>query len=564
MKKFFFIILIFTTKFCFTQSLNLNEDYITNNLRYNQLSGNNNLNSSFTIKPLNIGKNGIKINDESFFRKEYFPFEISFFNEIGKFKLLPINLNFEYNTTHPYNRNNGTMIPNKGYQHLISPGFYFEIGPLSVQFKPEYHFAQNLNFDGFPESHYPEIWAARYVGWNLIDLPEKHGSNQHNKLHLGQSSIRFNFKGVSLGISNENIWWGPSIRNSIMMSNHARSFNHFTFNSLRPVETKIGNFEWQLVTGRLESSGFTPPNPDYEYAGTKLYIPKENQLSQPDWRYFQGLIVTFSPKIIDGLSLGYIRWAQMYGALVKGEYWWLEGTPNLFPVFSNLLRNKDKSENYEAQTDQAAGLFMRWLWKKEKAEIYAEYYLNDSKYNLRDFLLDTDHSRAVTLGLQKVFNIKNHDFLFSWEWTQLEQTGGRYLRDAGSWYYHWWVRDGYTNHGEVIGASIGPGSNSHYLALNKIMKYEKIGFAFEIIDNDNDFYYEAFDLANDPRRYWKDFNFHLNFSKKFKQVWLNSNLIFSRSLNYQWELDDLATPYYHPGKDKNNLHLNLKMTYFFN
>ena len=49
------------------------------------------------------------------------------------------------------------MIPNKGYQHIISPGF-FRAGPLSIQFKPEHHFSENKNFDGFWEGHYPVIW----------------------------------------------------------------------------------------------------------------------------------------------------------------------------------------------------------------------------------------------------------------------------------------------------------------------------------------------------------------------------------------------------------------------
>ena len=38
-----------------------------------------------------------------------------------------------------------------------------------------------------------------------------------------------------------------------------------------------------------------------------------------------------------------------------------------------------------------------------------------------------------------------------------------------------WVYDGYTNKGEVLGSSIGPGSNSHYFSLNRIRKKELIG-----------------------------------------------------------------------------------------
>ena len=253
----------------------------------------------------------------------------------------------------------------------------------------------------------------------------------------------------------------------------------------------------------------------------------------------------------------------MYSALVEGKYYWMNGKPTYFPLFSNLFRKNDKYSDYEEQTDQAAGVFLRWLWKDSKAEIYAEFHYNDSKQNLRDLLLDSDHARAATIGIQKIFHSKNTNFnyLFSWEWTQMEQTGGRLLRSAGSWYRHSYVNDGFTNHGEILGSGIGPGSNSHYFALNRISNNKKIGIALEIIDQDNDFYYRAFESANDFRRYWKDFNFHINFSKKYRNLWLSSNMMYSRSLNYQWELDDFAKPYYHPGNDVNNFHLNLKLTY---
>jgi hypothetical protein len=347
-----------------------------------------------------------------------------------------------------------------------------------------------------------------------------------------------------------------------MMSNHARGFKHITFNTTKPLQTKIGNFEWQVISGRLESSGYLPAGSDRQYAGTNIYVPRINQQGKrDDWRYLQGLTVTYSPKWVPGLSLGFIRWSQMYAALVQGKYTWMRGSPTWFPAFKNLFRGNDSTGDLEAQINQAAGLFLRWLWKDSKAEIYVDYNHNDSKQNIRDLLLDSDHSRAVTVGLQKIFKINTDNYLFSWEWTQMEQTASRLLRNAGSWYEHAWTKDGYTNEGEVLGAGIGPGSNSHYFALSRIRDKEKLGIALEIIDQDNDFYHEAFASARDPRRYWKDFNLHLNFSKKYKNLWLSSNLMYSRSLNYQWDLDDTATEYYHPGNDVNNFHMTLKLAY---
>ena len=555
LKKIFFL---FLPIFIVGQNINLNNDFNNQLIRYTVLANEIDTELSFNLRPLNVNSFLDVLGNQ------YKTILKNTSNTI-QIKTLGIDYFIEYNSHHPYNRNNGTMIPNRGYQHIISPGIFFKAGPLTIQFKPEHHFSENKKFDGFWEGHYSDIWAKRYRLWNHIDMPERFGNSRHNKTTFGQSSVRLNWKNLSLGISNENIWWGPSLRNSIMMSNHAEGFRHITFNTIKPTKTFIGNFEFQLITGRLENSGFTPPRTDYEHSGTKLYVPKINQLLETnDWRFLQGFIFSYSPKWIDGFSLGLIRWAQMYSALIKGRYNWIKYRRNYFPVFDNLFRKNNSLVDYEMQTDEALGVFLKWNWKDSKAEIYAEFHHNDSKLNLRDLLLDADHSRAATMGIQKIFNINNNDFLFNWEWTQMEQTGSRLIRNAGSWYEHYFVYHGYTNKGEVLGSAIGPGSNSHYFSLNRITNKQLIGLGLEIVDNDNDFYHEAFSSARDFRRYWKDINFHLKYNKNFKYFNLSSNLVYIRSLNYQWELDDYSTPYYHPGKDIDNFHISLKLTYFGN
>ena len=450
------------------------------------------------------------------------------------------------------------MIPNRGYQQLISFGFHAELGPLSIQFKPEGVYAENRNFEGFPDSHYGSIWSRRYSLWNYIDMPERFGENAYKKSLFGQSSIRLNYSGLSLGLSSENIWWGPSIRNSIMMSNQAQGFNHITFNTTRPLKTFIGNFEWQVVTGRLEGSGFRPPVPGQTVGISNYYNPKKD-----DWRFYQGLTLSYSPKWVDGLSLGVIRWIQTYGEFATKNR-------DYFPVFDGLFRKNDKyglfDGSLELERDQAAGIFGRWVWQDAKAEIYGELNYNDAKYNLRDLMLDSDHARAYTVGFNKVFkkNQASKIYKVSYERTMMQQTSSRLLRNAGSWYLHSSVRHGYTNNGEVLGAGIGPGSNSQYFELSMIDKLDKYGVAFEVIDQDNDFFIGAFEEAQDFRRYWKDFNVHFSFQKKIKNYWGHINVVYSRSLNYQWELEDFTEPYYHAGTDVNNLHVNFNLTYHFN
>ncbi len=561
---FFFFFLNLSS---YSQTLNLNNPIFENNLRRAQLNGLIDSDISFTLRPIDI--NNYEINKDIFDLSYYSSLKLSFLNGNGIIKVLPIDYNFNYSSHHPYNRNNGSMITNRGYQQLISGGIYFELGPLSIQIKPEIIYAENKNYEGFWEGHFDITWARRYLLWNRMDMPERFGTEPYKKTTFGQSSIRLNYKSLSLGLSSENIWWGPSVRNGVMMSNNAQGFNHITLNTRRPIKTGIGNFEFQLVTGRLEPSGFDPPNTDRTNAGTKLFVPKINQRSeQNDWRFFQGYSLTFSPKWIPNLYLGHVRWTQMYGAMFEGRYWWISEatgkTVGWFPIFNNFLRKNDKIEPYEKETDQAASVFLRWVWEDSKAEIYSEFNYNDSKFNLRDLLSDSDHSRAVTLGIHKLFDSKknNSQYEFLWEWTQMEQTASRLVRNAGSWYNHGRVYHGFTNNGEVMGAGIGPGSNSQYFSLAKITQDKRVGGALEIIDQDNDFYYLAFEDSKDFRRYWKDFNFHLFYEKKYKNFWGSINLMYSRSLNYQWELlIDPALPYYHPGRDVDNFHVDLKLTY---
>ena len=130
MKYNIFLLLFFKFVVSYSQTINLNESYLTDYLRTSQLLGEFKNDLSFTLRPINIGKNGLNINEEVFDTEKYAPTLLSFLNDNGKIKILPLDYNTEFNSHHPYNRNNGSMIPNRGFQHILSAGIYIEIGPL--------------------------------------------------------------------------------------------------------------------------------------------------------------------------------------------------------------------------------------------------------------------------------------------------------------------------------------------------------------------------------------------------------------------------------------------------
>lgn len=536
-----------------TQTIPLGSPIVEGYLRRQQLLGKFDSSFTFNYRPITLTDNGLDTDSATFNTSEYFkPIKAS----KGKVSILPFEFRLAYDQNHPDSRNDGAMIRSRGLQAYLSAGIYTEVGPLSIQFKPEFIWAENKDYQGFPiwPRHWESTVQIRYVWFNRIDQPERYGTGQYSRFALGQSSIRLNKWGLSLGVSTENIWWGPAIRNSIMMSNNAQGFPHFTFNTQRPIKTLIGSFEWQFLTGRLNASGYNPPASDRVFEGRILFVPKRD-----DWRYFQALTFSYSPKWVKGLSLGFTRWVQQYHEVAKS-------TNDYFPALSNLFRNNDNNlTRTEIDRDQAAGVFGRWIWFDSNAEFYFEFAKNDAAANFRDLLVDTDHSRALTVGVSKLFHTKDQDVFwqFNFEWTQTSQTESRLLRNSLSWYIHSRVRHGYTNNGEVLGSGLGPGGNAQYLEVAKVNGFNRIGGAIERFVHNNDFNNSAF--SDDFTRYWVDYNLHGFYEQKFDRVMLTASIFYTYSLNYQWEAlfdpnDPTAFPDT-PGVDRNNWNLDIKLSY---
>jgi len=472
----------------------------------------------------------------------------------GLVQLLPLSWQQQYNLNNPVGINDGAMIPAKGYQTLFSAGIYAQYGHLSIQLRPEVVYAQNSPFEAFPANYPDVVWAQYYWHLNQIDLPGRFGNTPYNKVTWGQSSIRLTFGAVSLGLSNENLWWGPGLRNALIMTNNAPGFKHLSFNTVRPLKTSIGSFEWQLIAGRLEPSGFAPPGANREYLGNLLYAPKPDE-----WRYLSGLLVTYHPKWVPGLFLGFARTVQQYHTdmgVNLGDY---------FPVFSPLgLKAAGGDAVAAKKSSQLYSVFARWLWQKAHGEIYFEYGRSDYFWNKRDLEVEAAHSGAFVLGFRKLVPLRLHKDEYiqvMMEFTQLAMNATTMNRNGQSWYTSSLVRAGYTNEGQILGAGIGPGSNMQTLEVGWVRSLKMISLRFERYPHNNDFFFR---YIKDIRRNWVDVSANLLVQWPYKSLLLNAQMQVVRSLNYEWQFTPPPDPaYWGPGKDVNNIHLSLGVTYRF-
>lgn len=516
-------------------------------LRRSQLMGQYDSQVSFLNQPLEIPDT---ILDQYTMKLPVLRDELDFLKT--KISILSPEFHAEWNSHHPYYSNNGAMVPSKGGESLTSVGIHIEAPFLSIQFRPEVYLSQNLTYDGFPDTLGTRFWNRRYVLYNRADLPEQFGEGKIRDILPGQSHALIYFKGVGLGISSENLWWGPGKRNSLVMSNNARSFAHLTFRSQRPLKTPIGAFEWNVIAGRLDESGFDPPERGDGRDGSRRVLKED------DWRYLSGMNIIYSPKWIKGLSLGITRTIQQYATSAKD-------TKNYLPIFINLFRSNDPTERNERQIDQYLSTYLRWVWEEGQTEIYFEYGRNDAAWNIRDALLSPQHSRAYTFGFSKVFDLKKNAIQMSFEHTQMQQTANYLLRDALSWYMHGNVRQGYTHRGEVLGSAIGPGSNLDHFNVSYVKGLTRYGLTIERWTHDNDFHYFAFEEVRDFRRFWIDYTIGGDFDIPYKNFIFSGALKYTRSLNYQWEIHNSPSglPYFINGRDVSNLFGTLRVVYLF-
>lgn len=461
--------------------------------------------------------------------------------------VLPIVFQQQINTHHPYGINDGAMIPAKGYQASVSAGLYAKIGPLSIQLRPEYIYAANERFREITELNHGESFTKVYTRYrNRIDEPERFGTGSYSKLNFGQSGIRLNAGPVSFGLSNENLWWGPGIRSSLLMSNNAAGFKHLTLNTLRPVATFIGTFEAQLIAGRLDGSGIPQP------AGPG-YVAKTN-----DWRYISGGIITYQPKWISGLYLGIDRTYVINSRnLGKGFF-------DYFPVFSAFAKNSYNKNGVDEENaklrDQRISFFCRWILKESKAEFYFQYGKNDHNYNLRDAIVEPEHSRAYVAGMRKLVALaRPNEFIqLGLEVTQLESPSNKLIREGDYWYGSGPVNQGYTQLGQVIGAGIGSAGNMQSMDVSWVKGVKRIGLQLERVVHNADIYYRAFSLVDNNIEQWVDYGITGKFDYDYKAFILNSQLSYIGSRNYQWESAD---PSMVSNNDVKNVHFKIGIAY---
>lgn len=363
------------------------------------------------------------------------------------------------NSNIPFSQNDGALWAGRGNSTALSAGLRMEMGPLRVILAPELLQIENKDWQLRDTLRFyaPPLPKERRGGgfvfpWyrapHSIDQPLRMGDKPIHTIVAGQSSVLIHGFGAAVGVATENEWWGPGMRSAIVLSDNASGFPHIVLRTSSPVQSRIGKIDARLIVGGIAESGYFDTTSTNNLRAISLFG------------------ASLQPAFSRNLTVGAAR--AVYGTVDK----WETIPGRILRAFSNPGRPNNRalndSSDYPGGEDQVYSLFARWVSVPDGFELYSEWARTELPTNLRDFFIAPNHTQGYTIGLQwrKPAPVTSRTIRLQAEATNLEQSSTFRDRAIGSYYTSRTAIQGYTNRGEVIGASIGPGASSQWLAMD--------------------------------------------------------------------------------------------------
>jgi len=363
---------------------------------------------------------------------------------------------FVNNTSLPFGQNDGALWAGVGANFRALAGFTVTAGPLRLVAIPEFVYSANNRLSINPgDLHFAPPNARRYESpysspWNVvpysIDLPWRMGPDPIKKLYPGQSSLTITAGPIEVGAASENEWWGPAVRNPLIMSDNAAGFPHAFLRTSHPLGGRFGRFDARWLIGGLHESDFFDAS----------IVNNVRSLS--------AIALTWTPSANSGLSLGFTR------SVFSVTDGYSNVASHVFDAFKNVGHPDGRQFGDTAMppgSDQLMSLFARYVLPAYGLDTYVEWGRADMPVSIKDFLEMPNHSRGYTAGLQWAKQTSSSSRIrLQGEITNMEQSSSLWFRGVGSWYTSRSVIQGYTNDGQIIGSGIGPGSSAQWLAAD--------------------------------------------------------------------------------------------------
>lgn len=456
-------------------------------------------------------------------------------------------MQFVANSALPFGQNDGALWAGKGANVRVLGGFTASFGPVRLVVIPELAYSSNnrLSIDPTDVRFARPVPASRSrfsSPFNVypysIDMPWRFGDQSISRIFPGQSSLTLRAGPVEVGAATENEWWGPAIRNAIVMSDNAPGFPHAFLRTSRPLSTPLGRFDARWIVGGIHESDFF------------------NNSIADDVRSLSAIALAWKQSASSGLTLGFTR------SVFSPVDGYSDVAGSTFDAFRNTGHPNARAltdSTVIPGPDQIFSLFARMALPRYGLESYVEWGRADFPVSPRDLLEQPNHSRGYTAGLQWVRAFGESRIRLQGELTSVEQSSTFRFRPIGSFYTSRAVSQGYTNEGQLIGAGIGPGSSGGWLAGD----YFRGGWQFGVNIGRTRFNNDAFFLQPYANRCGHDVTVYPGVRSSYSNRYFRLGVDFAAASRYNTFFQNKAScDSGGEGSDRSNKYLSISLGTF--
>jgi hypothetical protein len=367
------------------------------------------------------------------------------------------------NSGWPYGSNDGAIWAGRGLTTAVSGGFELRGGPLTVVIDPVFFRAENQAF-----AMQPVPLSVRGAPYNdpvtpgNIDLPQRFGSAAYQRFDPGQSTIRLDLFGLTIGASTANEIWGPAITSPIILGNNAAGIPRIFLGTSEPLNIGIGRIHGRMFLGQTGQSDWSP----IDTTGGK--------------RLAAGLVGVFEPRGTHGVEIGFGRFFH--------RFWPSNGlslSDLSIPLGNFLNHGVDPAASATGTADnQLFSVFARVVLPHSGLELYGEYGREDHSYDFRDLAGEPDHISAYTFGLMHTWRSEASVTVTA---LRAEVTNSRVTdiaggRGEGLFYEHSPIAQGHTQFGQLLGSAAVRGGGGATVALDRYSPDGRVTFSFTRTD----------------------------------------------------------------------------------
>ena len=362
-----------------------------------------------------------------------------------------------------YGSNDGAIWAGRGLTTAVSGGFEVRSGPLTVVIDPVFFRAENQAFAMRPVPS--TVRGAPYndpVTPGNIDLPQRFGGAAYQRFDPGQSTIRLDLFGLTVGASTANEIWGPAITSPVILGNNAAGIPRLFFGTSTPLNIGIGRIHGRMILGQTGQSDWSP----IDTTGGK--------------RLAAGLVGVFEPRGTHGVEIGFARFFHRF---------WPSGGLSVsdlaIPLAGFLTHGVDPGASPTGTADnQLFSVFARVALPHSGLEIYGEFGREDHSADLRDLIGEPDQISAYTLGLMHTWRSRDSSTVTA---LRAEVTNSRVTdlvggRTEGLFYEHGQIAQGHTQYGQLLGSPAVRGGGGATVALDRYSPDGRVTVSFTRTD----------------------------------------------------------------------------------